>query len=100
MPGVGEPNGASNGIFGLAGTLATAAIVGLVVTVLDLKTTTAVSYAELSGSINRLSDFLEAPKELSGVNLSGLAAHVRCMEDHLESVDRRVLHIEQRWQRG
>lgn len=54
--------------------------------------------AELSGSINRLSDSLAASKELSGVNLSGLAGHVRCMEDHLESVDRRVLHIEQRCQ--
>lgn len=65
---------------GIAGTLVTLAIVGLIVTVIDLRSSTAVSNAELRGAIDRLSDRMEASSSMSGMSVSGLLHRLEDLE--------------------
>lgn len=92
---------------GIAGTVVTAAIIGLTITVIDLKTSSAVSNTKLQGAIDRLTDRLEAASLLADSSLSvlrvGTTANSARIDDHegrLRSLESDVRSLEQTRERA
>jgi hypothetical protein len=81
-------------ISGVAGTVVTAALIGLTVTVIGLKTSTAVSTAELKGAIKELTAQLGSIDKLAGATALAAIQRIERLEKHVEAVDGRVRELE------
>lgn len=79
---------------GILGTLLTVAVSGLVMTVIDLRSSTAVSNAELRGSIDRLSDRLEAATRLSDSTLDVVRQVMETNANRIDDHEERIRGIE------
>lgn len=78
----------------VAGTIVSAAIIGLTATVIDLRSSTAISNTELRGAIDRLSERLEAANMLADNSLNLLRFSVQRNTDILNHHEKRLREIE------
>lgn len=83
-------------VAGIAGTLVTIAIVGLTVTVIDLKAGTAISNEKLTSSIDKLAAKLDAASDIAALNLGNVLKRVDRNVDIIERNADRIVTIEKK----